>query len=295
MARIKERVGPKGPNKSEDVLLVQQRLNVHRLLLGGLRPPAATGQWNDETAAAILAFQREGAALAQPDGIIDPGGYTMTALEKPVIVAPQHRIFSAVCWAHPNDVLSDADFRAAATDLACEVAAIRAVAETEARDEAWDREGRPIILFERHKFARHSGGLYNRTHRDISNPTRGGYGPLSRQYPKLRRAAILDETAALKSASWGLFQILGENHADAGYSTVGQFVDAMLASRSNHLKAFVAFVKANSGMLRAIRNKDWATFARLYNGPAYRDNDYDGKMSRAYQRLTATPARTAAR
>lgn len=35
-------------------------------------------------------------------------------------------------------------------------------------------------------------------------------------------------------------------------------------------------------MLAALQKKDWKTFARLYNGPAYAQNGYDEKLSKAY-------------
>ncbi|MEG3088184.1 N-acetylmuramidase family protein [Sphingomonas sp. PB4P5] len=289
MTRIAQPVGPGQPNVAADVLLVQQALARHRRWIGGQQAPAPSGTFDPATATAIVAFQREGAALKTPDGIVSPRGYTMTALERDAIPPLQHRIFVPMCWAHPNDALTEADFETAARDLNCEVAAIRAVADTEAKDSPWDFEGRPVILFERHKFATHTGGRFSGTHPDLSHPRYGGYGASRQQHERLRRAAMLDETAALKSASWGLFQILGENHVDAGYATVAAFVTGMMQSRANHLRAFVAFVGANAGMKRAIQQKDWAEFARRYNGPRYAENDYDGKMRRAYERLAPPP------
>jgi hypothetical protein len=35
--------------------------------------------------------------------------------------------------------------------------------------------------------------------------------------PRLLQALLIDETAALKSASWGMTQILGENFKECGY------------------------------------------------------------------------------
>ena len=64
---------------------------------------------------------------------------------------------------------------------------------------------------------------------------------------------MLDEPAALKSASWGLFQIMGENYGAAGFRSVEAFVDAMLTRRSNHLLSFINFVKNTSSMKRAIQ------------------------------------------
>ncbi len=73
--------------------------------------------------------------------------------------------------------------------------------------------------------------------------------------------------------------------AKAVAAEIGAFVDAMIGSQSNQLKAFVSFVGANNSMKKAIIAKDWATFARLYNGPDYAKNNYDTKMKNEYDRL----------
>ena len=44
----------------------------------------------------------------------------------------------------------------------------------------------------------------------------------------------------------------------------------------------VRFIRGNRSMLAALQKKDWKTFARLYNGPAYAQNRYDEKLSKAY-------------
>lgn len=38
-------------------------------------------------------------------------------------------------------------------------------------------------------------------------------------------------------------------------------------------------------MLPALQAKDWAEFARRYNGPAYKENRYDEKLAKAYQKF----------
>jgi len=109
----------------------------------------------------------------------------------------------------------------------------------------------------------------------------------SADYTKLKRAAMLDEEAALKSASWGAFQILGENHVECGFATVGDFVTAMMRQEADHLAAFVRFIQANSGMHKALKAKQWATFALLYNGRNYAANAYDTKLQTRYDALRA--------
>jgi hypothetical protein len=282
---IAKGVGRGRTNDPSDVLVVEQLLVRHGRWTFPQGLPVANGTADAATVAAIEAFQRNAMGLLRPDGTVDPGGLTIRFLDRPTIAGPRHKVFREVCWARPEtSAITPALFEAAATSLGCEVAAIRAVAQVETKRSAWDEEGRPTILFERHKFRTHTGGAYNRSHPDLSGP-QGAYGRFSAQYPKLRRAALLDEAAALKSASWGTFQILGENHKAAGHDTVEAFVDAMMENDARHLEAFVAFVGANRAMRKALQDKDWAGFASRYNGPGYRDNDYDNQMRAAYERL----------
>src|SRR5690606_7984441 len=54
--------------------------------------------------------------------------------------------------------------------------------------------------------------------------------------------------------------------------------------------------RPGSPLLQPLRRKDWARFARLYNGPGYAQNRYDEKLAQAYARHAgdAAPARRAA-
>lgn len=185
--------------------------------------------------------------------------------------------------------LTDADFRAAANHLGVPVAAIKAVAEVEAPGSGFLPTGEPRILFERHKFSRHTGGKYDQSHPNISNPKWGGYGKESQQHARLTLAASLDRDAAIKSASWGRFQILGENYRQAGFATLQGFVNAMYASEADQLEAFCNFVIADKRLHAALKRKDWPVYARIYNGPAYAEHGYDTRLAAAYDRHRLTP------
>jgi len=185
--------------------------------------------------------------------------------------------------AMPLCILRDEDYAAAALALGCEVAAIKAVAAVETGPQGpFESQGRPTILFERHIFSRLTGGVYDASEPDISNPVPSGYGLYSAQYSRLIRAAALDADAALKSASWGAFQILGSNFSEAGFGSVEACVAAMRSGVRAHLEAFVKFVAADPVKLKAIRAKDWAGFAERYNGPGYKQSGYDVKLAKAY-------------
>ena len=101
----------------------------------------------------------------------------------------------------------------------------------------------------------------------------------------------IHEAAALKSASWGLFQIMGFNHAVCGFETVHAFASAMYESERRHLLAFCSYVilTAFDGktLVQYLREKNWAGFARGYNGPGYKVNGYDVKLAAAYKRYSS--------
>jgi hypothetical protein len=186
--------------------------------------------------------------------------------------------------------LTTRDFETAAKRLRCEVAAIRAVAEVESRGEGFYSDGFPVILFERHIFYKYCDrarrAVWTRQHPTICNPKAGGYGAAGQnQRNKFNLAFSLDPIAAMKSCSWGKFQIMGFNHEICGFETVGAFVDAMKESEGNHLMAFVEFVKS-VGLAEELRSKDWARFARGYNGAGYKKNRYDEKMATFYAKFS---------
>jgi len=197
--------------------------------------------------------------------------------------------------------------RKAAKKLGVELSVIRAVFQTETGGQTYTKDGRIKILYERHYFSKFTHGKYNKD-RDISAPTpfkgkthkeKGKevatpeidqYGNPSNQYRRFEKAKKLDEEAAYSSISYGSFQIMGSNYKDAGYKSAKEFGDAMFsADEDKMLDAFTNYISANHAMRKALLNHDWATFARLYNGPSYKDNKYDTKMAENYKIFSADP------
>lgn len=183
--------------------------------------------------------------------------------------------------------LTQADWQRAATTLGVDVAAIKAVAEVEAPRTGFLADGRARILFEAHQFSSRTEGAYDRSHPSISSPrwNRELYQGGAAEYTRLEQAMALNGDAALESASWGRFQIMGFNHEAAGYGNVREFVAAMQQGEGRQLDAFVSFIQADPAMHRALRNHDWASFAAAYNGPGYAANQYDTRMAAAYDRF----------
>lgn len=186
--------------------------------------------------------------------------------------------------------LTDKALHDAAKSLNVELAVIRAVDEVESRGAGFLPDGHVKILFERHKFHQFTKGKYDTSHPNISNSKPGGYSSAKSQYARFSRAFELDKEAAMKSASWGRYQIMGFNYADAGFGSVGSFVDAMKTGEDAQLKAFVNIIRS-WGLAPELREHQWASFARQYNGPKYRRNKYDEKLAAAYAKFKDEPER----
>lgn len=173
-----------------------------------------------------------------------------------------------------------------ADTLGCEAAVVRAVVSVEAAGRGFLPDGRPKILYERHVFHRLTGGRFDAVAPAISNGQAGGYRGGALEYDRLDLAADLDADAALRSASWGLGQLMGFNATLCGFDGVVPFVCAMCAGEDHQLWAFASFVKS-AGLVDELRGKEFAAFAKGYNGPAYARNQYDTKLVAAYARALA--------
>jgi len=187
--------------------------------------------------------------------------------------------------------LSDADVAATAAALGCEPAAVRAVCDVESAGSGFLPDKRPRLLFEAHVFGRLTGHRYDAAHPNVSAPSwnRALYGaPGAHQYDRLAAAIALDRGAALEAASWGLFQILGLNHAQCGFAGIEDYVAAMCQTEARQLAAFAEFCR-RGGLDRFLRTHDWTRFALRYNGPAEADNGYDRKLAAAYARRARNP------
>lgn len=195
--------------------------------------------------------------------------------------------------------ITDEKWTALAETLQVEKAVLQAVADVESGGDGFlpGDPPRPKVLFEGHYFHRLTGGRFDATHPTLSYQTwtRRHYARASvGEWARLEEAITLDRPAALQSASWGAFQIMGANYAQAGFADVEAFVTAQSTSAEAQLECFTRFI-ARPWYLVPLRAKDWALFAERYNGPAYAENQYDKKLARAYEVWAAAVAGAAAR
>lgn len=191
-------------------------------------------------------------------------------------------------WTGAARPLTDDDVARAARFLNVDQAAVHAVIQVEAASYGFDEKRRPRILFEPHVFYRELRGIeraeaveLNLARRTWSEGRRLYGRTMDARYRQLEAACEINRAAAIKSCSWGLGQVMGFNYRAAGFATIEAFVEAMKESEGEHLLAMCAFIKTNR-LDDDLRARDWAGFARGYNGPGFAKNAYDRKLANAY-------------
>ncbi|AIO49626.1 N-acetylmuramidase domain-containing protein [Burkholderia cenocepacia] len=236
-----------------------------------------THLYDAATEAAVIALQRKTGLV--DDGIAGPKTYAALATG---LRDPKH--------------LGLADLERAARTLDVPLACIRAVNEVESRGAGFLPDGRPVILFERHVFWKRlqARGIdpapFAARQPDIVSRTRGGYRGSAAEYVRLATAESIDAGAAWESASWGAFQVMGYHWERLGYAGIDAFVACMEDGEAQHLDAFVRYIAADDTLRRALGARQWAAFARAYNGPDYAANLYDVKLARAFDRYASQAA-----
>lgn len=195
--------------------------------------------------------------------------------------------------------LTPSDFKAAATRLRVDEAAIRAVTEVESLGGGFWPDDQIKILYERHVMYRQLGKLWpaaqllkaHTANPDLVNDQAGGYAKGAtafergqREHDRLRAARLIHNHAALESCSWGMFQIMGFHWQLLGFASVVEFVLTLSKSEGEQLSAFCRFIESNTQLINALRSHDWVQFARLYNGKGYAKNQYDTKLRDAYKK-----------
>ena len=257
-------------NTGEQVRLLQQKLNA-----AGAKPPLEQdADFGQKTKDAVIAFQRRHGISAI--GVAGP------------------RTMAALNGLTDTKRIDHVDFERAAKQLGVSVAAVAAVAEVESAGRGFLADGRPIVLYERHIFYRQAEALdseqangWAAKYPNICNRRRGGYTGGAAEHHRLSTAKNLDVFWAQEACSWGMFQIMGFHWQTLGYNSVTAMVNAMSNDEGAQLDALVKFIKTDKKLHQAMIGKQWATFARIYNGPAYKDNLYDIKLARTFEHFEA--------
>lgn len=176
-----------------------------------------------------------------------------------------------------------------ASALGVDPAALIAVMQVECKTSGFQKDGQPVVLFERHVFlqrliANNETAIANRAMQersDLCNPKSGGYGLFSEQHKRLADAAKYHRQSALESASWGIGQVMGYHWKDLSYQSCQDFINAMYQGESGQFDAMCRFIR-NNGLVPYLKSENWAGFARRYNGFDYQKNSYDTKLKAAF-------------
>jgi hypothetical protein len=187
--------------------------------------------------------------------------------------------------------LTEEDYREVAEALDVEVAAIKAVVDIEAgrSHQGFWATDKPIINFDltmfRRMAARNKVSLTKatKTHPVIfSRPNTARYGSQqAAQQARLDAAREVDDVSAIQGTFWGMFQIGGFNWKKCGAESPQQFVELMSRSERDQLDLFANFVR-NTGMQPFLKAKNWAAFAKRYNGNSYAARGYHTRLAQAY-------------
>jgi len=199
-------------------------------------------------------------------------------------------------------MLDKIDFIEAAKIIGCDYRIIMAVYEVEAAGRGYLDDGRVKILFEGHRFWKRleKNGLdpaaFIKSYPEYRNVLyknwdkkkyKGGASEWNRMSEAIEVCKMLnaDVDIALKSASYGSFQIMGENCEMCGYNSAQEMIsDYNLNGEEAQLNSFIKFVKSKK-LDDELRAKNFQKFAQGYNGTAYRENKYDTKLNTAYNKF----------
>lgn len=189
-----------------------------------------------------------------------------------------------------SKTLTNEQIKELASSYGIEYACLKAVIEVESSGSGFVN-GLPKILYEPHVMYRlltQDKWIAVRNKMVANEPSlcypRWGtykYGRTSEQHNRLAIASKYSREHALQSCSWGLGQVMGFHWKSLGYTSLQAFINDMYESEAKQVEAMLRFIKIN-GLLNHLKNRDWAKFARGYNGMGYAKNQYDTKLARAY-------------
>ena len=159
-----------------------------------------------------------------------------------------------------------------------EYAALKAIIDVESGGKGFNVDGKIIIQFEPHWFRRKSpytpSGLWsvNKVERQAA------------EWVAFNDAFSKNKDAAMESTSIGMMQVMGFHWKDLGFNSVGEMWDYAKDSEASQVDLAIRFIKRNSKLNQALKNKDWAVVAYYYNGAGYKKFKYDTRLEAAYKK-----------
>lgn len=162
-----------------------------------------------------------------------------------------------------------------------EYAAVKAVTLVEGAGRGYDQKtGLILRQFEPHWFKRKKKDWQKDTKNTLWQANKVSSQAI--ELPAYNSAYASDPNAAMQSTSWGIMQVMGFHFQLLGFKTVQDMVKFAEESEANQLELGLKFIKTNPKMDKALRNKDFETFAYYYNGEQFKKFNYDVRMEEAY-------------
>lgn len=182
--------------------------------------------------------------------------------------------------------LTDEDFKLVAEELGVEIAAMKAVVSIEAGAamKGFWAPGVPVINYDPSMYRIYASKAPVKTGDKNAKVPEGLSGYALKEWKQLTNARHKNAQGADMATFWGMFQIGGFNYKVCGCASVDEFVAKMSYSELEQLELFAKFL-IGTGQIKYLRAKDWARFARAYNGPSYARRGYHTRMAAAYKKF----------
>ena len=201
--------------------------------------------------------------------------------------------FTEVSCSGNGCLIAEWDYKKVAEDLGVEKEVLKAIAKQESHGRSFYLDGQATILFERHIMRRclikkgYSIDQVNKLqddYPDIVNTQGGSYNISS--YTKLGIAKEIDYDCAIQSCFWGKFQVMGLYYSNL-YSSPSELEEAMNKCELQQFRYFLSYLKNTNGMIIALKNKDWESIARLYNGANWKKQNpkYASNIEKYYNQF----------
>jgi len=192
-------------------------------------------------------------------------------------------------YGHP---ITDLEYDKSAKNLDIDAALMKAIGSNESGESGFFGEGVAKILFERHYMY---NGLSNKYGVERANELAKKYPLLVNKEPnvvrsnscgKLKLAKEIDTDCAIRSCSWGRYQIMGETFKYL-YSSPTELELAMNACELHQFNYFVQYLKKKPKMIDALKAKDWEKIAYLYNGSNWKNTNpnYATNLEKNYNKF----------
>ena len=155
-----------------------------------------------------------------------------------------------------------------------------------------EKTGKIMLQFEQHIFSKATG---------IPRSTLNQYtwdenkvDVQSKEWEAFNEAFKINPEEAMKATSWGLPQIMGFNHKQAGYESVGAMLDDFKTGELAQVVGLIRFISANPKLYKGVLEGDYETVSSIYNGKFHRElaakngwKPYPDKLKEAEEKYKA--------